>query len=595
MYILSLLLLAGCSLLKPVVKPSPPPTSATVQPEAKPHTLGYEERLRFNELYHAGLVARVGQRFDEAFELFQEATRINPLSAEAAYELALLYQDVAGQDTSRLFPLADSLLQASVKLAPSNKFYKIALIENYVKQERYAETTTLAREVADEYPTAENYLRLENLCEFAEDYEGALYALEHLERIEGPSLENSLYKFTAYQHLGREADGYRAMEELCRAFPSELRYRVRMGDLYFSGGHEEMALATYRDVLTLDPDNDAAQYAMLEYYLQHSDTAHFNALVPVYLLNPRADNYEKEILLSGYFLDNGVESPEVARLLNTILFVAEPQPMLVNICAEYLSFGAEAYAHLEHQYSKILELSPQQDRIRMKILQIYNERGDSEAIIQCCQEGRLYSPGNAIYYFLEGITLAHQGAYNEALDVLDDGTEYASAGTTPSVIAMLYSSRAEILLEMGDVEDACAAYDSALVYDPANPDYLANYAVVLNENGLQAEKALTLSRQALDAAGTDPFYLATYAYALACVERYEEAREMSDTAITYAAQTPDWETNPDYGRLLDHTGDIYYHLGHTGDAVNFWQQAIRRITDSDIKSMIQQKIRRRRL
>lgn len=556
---------------------------------------GAEQRLRSGELYRAGLIARVGENFDAAFEIFTEAMRVNPHSAEIAYELALLYGDVAGQDSSRLFHMADSLLHVCVRLAPANKFYKIALIDNYTKQGRYTETLGLAKEVADVNPTAQNYLRLERLCELAEDYEGALYALDRLERIEGPSLENSLYKFNAYKQLGQEDQGFRAMEDLCRAFPTELRYRVRMGDLYYSGGQEDMALATYQDVLTLDPGNDAAQVAMLDYYLQKGDTANFNALVPVFLLNPRAGSYEKENLLEGYILENGLESEAVSRVLGKVLFADKPDRDLVNVCATFLGYGAESVPTLAAHYERLLQIDPLQDRVRLKLLQTHNENGDADAILRVCREGRLYAPSNAVYYFLEGVTLAHQGALDEALDILDDGTQYADEATVPSVIGMLYSSRAEILLEKDEWEEACAAYDSALVYDPGNPDYLANYATVLTESGEQLEKALDMSRHAVDAAPHDPLYLATYAYALACLERYEEAVDVADSAMYYGAQAPDWETNPEYGRLLDHSGDTYYHLGLTGDAVRLWQQSLSRIEDPEIRSMIQQKIRRRRL
>lgn len=555
--------------------------------------MSYEEKLRFNELYNAGVVACVGQDFDAAFELFHEAARINPHSASAAYELARLYQDVAGQDSNRLFHIADSLLLASVRLAPENKYYKIALIENYTKQGRYAESIGVAREVADAYPSTENYLRLENLCEMAEDYAGALYALEHLERLEGQSLENSLYKFWAYKQLGREAEGFKVMEDLCRAFPMELRYRVKMGDLYLAGGHEDIALATYRDVMTLDPDNDAAQYAMLDYYLQQSDSVNFAALLPTFLKNSRAPMAEKGYLMGGYLMDKGMESKAAANLYEKLLFEDKPKDDVVKLCAEFICEADETQLFRPY-IDRLLELNPSLEVLRIKALRQAIYDNDDEKILALCRAGRIYNPTNFSYYFVEGNTLAHQQRYEEALDILDDGTQYAAANTPPADIARLYAVRGQILFFLDEPEEAFAAYDSALVYDPNNPETLANYATELTQRGEQLEKALEMSRRAVQSNPDDPFFLGTYAYALACMERYEEARDVMDEALKNAPKNPDLEAD-EYGHLLDNAGDIYYRLGHTGDAVKFWQQSLSYIKDPDARTVIQQKVRRRRI
>lgn len=593
LYIPCLLLFAACS-LKPAVRPHTP---KPVVPLATPtsHKLGYEERLRFSELYHAGLVARVGQNFDAAFELFNEARRINPSSAETAYELAQLYQDVAGLDTAHFFPIIDSLLTSSVRLSPQNKYYKIALIESLTKQERYAETIELAREVAESSPTATDYLRLEKLCELAKDYEGAISALDHLERIEGKSLENSVNKFWAYRQLGRESEGYRVMEDLCSTFPTELRYRVSMGDLYLFCNHEDMALATYQDVLTLDPDNEAAQYAMLNYYQQQADSANFNALVRRYILNPRAADKEKEMLLANLLYDHGISSRAGKEMMVEILNADKPNPALVNVCAEYLRDELDAQPDLKPFFDRILQIDPLQSDIRKQLLRYAINSGNDDDILRLCREGHLYEPSEARYYYFEGLTLYRKNQTEEALDVFDDGTQYADENTPRQYIAMLYAERANILLDIGEFEEAFFALDSSLVYDPGNPEVLATYAESLLELDEQPEKALIMSQQAVDADPSDPFYLSTHAYALAELKRYEEAKVLSDSAMTIAARMPDIGESTYYGRLLDRAGDVYYHLGHTGEAVRIWQQALTNTRDPEIRSEIQRKIRRRRI
>lgn len=583
-------LLAGCASIKSVTPPSEEHEPTTRREVISQPKLSDMDALRFSELYHAAVVARVGQNFDAAFELFHEAARVNPYSAETFYELAALYQDVAGQDSSYLFSLSDSLLQRSISLSPDNIYYKIALIENYIKQGRYEESIPYAREVAIARPTAENYLRLENLCEMGDDYEGALFALSHLERIDGKSLENSLYQFRAYQQLGREAEGFRVMEDLCRAYPSELRYRVKMGDLYFTGGHEEMAIRTYHDVLTMDPDNDAAQFAMLDYYLQKGDSLHFNALLPTYLLNTRADDYEKELLLDGFIFDNGIDNPLVWTLFDKLLFQDQPDPLLVRYCAEYLGEGTEALAVLSPYYYRILEINPEYDRVRLQALQLAISQNQNEQILKLCVEGHAYNPTSAIYYFIEANTLIQEDRIEEALVALDNGTQYASDHSDPYIISLLYSTQGQLLVDMGEMNEGFAAYDSALVYDKNNPELLYEYATLLALQSEKLDKSEDMIKQALTLEADNPLYLATYAYVLYSLEKIEKAKDTIDRALHLAKEQPDWGQNPDYGRILDHAGDIYFDIGQAAEAVTYWKQAIAQTDDPDLQQNIEQKI-----
>lgn len=594
--ILCLLSLSACSLVRQAEKPRASQTAPSIlAPAKRAGALDDEAQLRYSELYHAGLLARMGQNFDAAFELFRAAAEINPQSAETAYELAMLYQDVASQDSTYLFHLSDSLLQVSVRLAPANKHYKIALIDSYERQGRFAESAAQARLVADAYPTADNFVRLERLCELCDDYEGTLYALNRLENIEGKSLDISLSKFWIYQQLGREAEGYKAMEDLCRAFPTELRYRVEMGELYFAGGHEDMALATYRDVLTLDPDNDAAQYAMLEYYLDKEDEQAFNSLLNTYLLNPRAATRERQKLLDGFILENGAQSEAASTLMHTVLFSERPPRELVATCAKYLGKNEVPAPSLKPLYNRVLEIAPSYNAVRRQALMLAAHEGDQDAVLNICREAHLYAPADPDYYFYEGELLYMQGQTRRALDVLDDGVERADATSPRALVSRLYTLRAEILIETEEPEEAYAAYDSALVYDPGNPEVLANYAILLTEQDEHIEKALDLSRHAVDAEPHDPLYLDTYAYALALNERYADARVMADSALSQAALRPEYDEDPEYGRMLDHAGDIYFNLGLTDEAVNLWQRALPLTETQEIKNEIQRKIRRRKI
>jgi tetratricopeptide (TPR) repeat protein len=66
-------------------------------------------------------------------------------------------------------------------------------------------------------------------------------------------------------------------------------------------------------------------------------------------------------------------------------------------------------------------------------------------------------------------------------------------------------------------------------------------------------------------------YLDTYAWILFMQKRYSEAR-------IYIDQTLQCDSDSS-AVLLEHAGDIYYHVGDKEKAVTLWQQALERTTD----------------
>ena len=78
-------------------------------------------------------------------------------------------------------------------------------------------------------------------------------------------------------------------------------------------------------------------------------------------------------------------------------------------------------------------------------------------------------------------------------------------------------------------------------------------------------------------------FLDTYAWILFLKGDYEKAREYIDRALANIEDRAD----DDNSSLYDHAGDIYYHLGLTAEALDFWQQALTMDPDS---ALIKKKI-----
>ena len=77
-----------------------------------------------------------------------------------------------------------------------------------------------------------------------------------------------------------------------------------------------------------------------------------------------------------------------------------------------------------------------------------------------------------------------------------------------------------------------------------------------------------MSYRTIKAEPKNATYLDTYAWILFMQKRYSEARIYIDQTLQNDSDTS--------AVLLEHAGDIYYHVGDTDKALVFWQQSLDR-------------------
>jgi tetratricopeptide (TPR) repeat protein len=130
----------------------------------------------------------------------------------------------------------------------------------------------------------------------------------------------------------------------------------------------------------------------------------------------------------------------------------------------------------------------------------------------------------------------------------------------------------DIYHQKGMDKEAFAAYDSCLVWKDDNIGCLNNYAYYLSVKNIRLNDAERMSLRTVKAEPENPTYLDTYAWILFRLHRYEEAKEYIDRTL---------KNDPDSAFvLLEHAGDIYYHVGNKEKAVELWQKALDKYDDT---------------
>jgi Tfp pilus assembly protein PilF len=115
-------------------------------------------------------------------------------------------------------------------------------------------------------------------------------------------------------------------------------------------------------------------------------------------------------------------------------------------------------------------------------------------------------------------------------------------------------------------EDSDGLYEEALKIEPENHLVLNNYAYSLADRGLQLERALEMSRKAVDLQPENASYLDTIGWIFFRLGRFTEAETYVKKAISKG------EVN---AVVYEHLGDIYYRMNQKDLAIEHWNMALK--------------------
>ncbi len=578
-----ILLLGGCR-----ATDSPVPEVVAVPVKS----LGYEEQRRFDVLFLEAEVQLLAGRYDAAAELLRAALSINPDAPEALHELGVLQLSTAGfSDTLRIAE-SETMIRRAILLAPNNKDYKETLVQFHLKKGNYKEALRLYEDMMAAEPSVAQLSVLMQLQEINDDYAGAIASIERIERLEGKSESYSMKKFSLYTEMGDTEHAYAAIEDLCAEYPEDLSFRVMLGDLYYQQGCADIALATYQDVLTLEPDNAYAQMSLLSYYKEEKQDSLYLALVDDIVLNPKVQGDVKVEAMGSYItysLQTGKDSTEALRLFERALRLPQDNADLAELCAYYMVAIQMSDEDLIPVLEQILAIEPENSQARFQLIATLNKREDYERIAELCREGVLHQPENPLYYYYGGIALYVLNNYPEALNTLEKGTDYLTDDTDTELASEYMSLLGDLYYKMERKNEAYEAYEAAMAYNTGNLLCLNNYAYYLSLEGERLEYAETLSRRTVEAEPDNPTYLDTYAWILYKQRNYKDAQTYIDLTLQYIEET---EEN---AGILDHAGDIYFRAGNKAEALKFWVKSLGLTTDKEQRAVIQKKVRNRRL
>jgi tetratricopeptide (TPR) repeat protein len=216
-------------------------------------------------------------------------------------------------------------------------------------------------------------------------------------------------------------------------------------------------------------------------------------------------------------------------------------------------------------FETVLQYEPDNTAARTVLLRYAIQKESHEQIIAICESGMEVSPQSPEYYYYLGLAYYQDDRLDDALKVFHRGLANINRDEVKGVISEFYSILGDIYFQRKQQSDAYMAYDSALVYNPANIGALNNYAYYLSVERRDLDKAEEMSYKTIKKEPQNYTYLDTYAWILFEKGNYFEARIYIDDAIKNGGESSNV--------IIEHCGDIYYMNGNPEDALKYWLKA----------------------
>ena len=556
--------------------------------------LNAADQRQFNRLFLEAIRQKEKENYDAEYELLSEALLLNADAPEALYEMAQLKLSFGSMlDTLRRAE-GDSLLRRAIALAPHDIDLQETLANQLANEGKHAEAIKLYKQIIGSRPDIDRLSVLVGLQEEAADYTGAIESLKRLEHIEGKNERFSLEMFKLYNQLGDNEHAYASIEALCEQYPYDLRYRVLLGDLYMQNGYHEMAQAIYKDVLTLEPDNSYAQISLLAYYKKMGKDSLYREMVDDVVLNPETKSEAKVEAMRGLVGESlqdqtPQDSVKVLSLFRRALRQPQENRTLAELCAYYMVGIGMPPASLKPVMEKIISVEPDYTRARLQLLDILIRENDMAGVASLCRDGMTYSPAEVIFYFYGGLAEIQLDHNEAAHRILQQGSTRITSETDTQTASDLLAALGDVCHEMKRNDEAYAAYEQALTYNPSNLMCLNNYAYFLSLDGRKLDYAAAMSRRTVDAESTNATFLDTYAWILFLQHQYTQAHIYIDQALAHL------NAEEENGSIYDHAGDIYFRMKRPQEALKFWIKALSNTTDAADRARIKRKVARRRL
>ena len=397
-----------------------------------------------------------------------------------------------------------------------------------------------------------------------------LKALEIYERIldqDGDDWEILLQSAELYTALGRfdqAAEKYKRMVELD---PSNRVLQRQLAESYTRGGKTKEAISILEGILEDDEDDPEALAALADIYLEQRE---YDRAQELYQKLLAREHTNPEVLIR-------VGVAYIGQTQRDSMYIAKAKPIFERLNQElpndwrpYFYLGMIADRQKKDSlasayFERVTQLAAWNGDAWYYIGTSYFEKGEYQKLLESMERARKALPKDSRVFFFLGLAHSRLNQTDDAIAALRQSLELK-----PDDMNVM-SELALTLDGLHRYQESDSLYEHALRVDPRSHLVMNNYGYSLAERGLQLERALQMSLQAITAEPDNASYLDTVGWVYFKLGRYEDAQKYIAKSINVGGAS---------ATVYEHMGDIQYRLGAKEKAEQFWNQALQMNTNN---------------
>lgn len=534
--------------------------------------LSAEDSSRVTQLYYEAIKEKIIENTVLAIDYFNQILQIDPSNHNAFYQLAQIYYNKGDEQQAK------ENAQKAVTIKTDNEWYWLLLANIYQQQQDYNLLNYALNELIKLSPNKVEYFfdKAEALEMLGKDDE-ALDIYQHLEQQIGLTDDILRGRQKIYLKKGEIDKAAADLHQLMLNNPSDVRYLLYLGDLYYSNKRFDDALKVYQQAKALDSSNPFTNLAIAQILAseQKSDEA-FDEFKNAFQ-SPQLNIDQKVKIVLQYFkaFPDAKATNEAEQLAQILTQVHPEDPKAFSIYGDVL-YQKNDLKNAKIAYQEALALNKNVFAIWDQLCRIELSLNDIDGLIQTGEEALTLFPNQYQLYFYTALAYHQKGNDQKAISYFNQCLAFDI--DDKNIKSQIYSNLAGAYQSQKKYKESDDAYEKALDLAPRDAYTLNNYAYFLSLRGEHLDKAEMMSLKSNQLEPNNAAFQDTYAWVLFKLKKYKDAQVWIQKAIA---------NNPKSATQFEHLGDILYQLGDLDGALENWKKALEL---DPSKTLVQQKI-----
>ena len=527
-------------------------SDAVVRPSA-----GTDDAARRNGLQHFvdGSVFEMKGDLPKAILEYQDALRFDQDPA-IYYSLSKCYSQLSKHS------LAIENAREAVRLSPEQLTYRRNLADVLAAAFEFDAAATQFEElIKRDSSQVEVWYSLARIYQSRKPLR-ALEVYEHIIDRFGPDWDVLLQIADLNNRMGKFDKAADALREMTLLDPSNKDLKKTLAQTYARAGNFDAALKVYDDLRDLHPDDLEVQAEVAGLYLARGDYARAAKEFDPVLSRDSVSVEVKVHVGEMYFAQMGKDSTLAPITRSIFERIAATHP---DDWRAFWFLGAiGSITHDDslsvRNFKRVTELASWNPDAWVYLSGVFLGKNNFSEVAHILESAVKILPDDFRVNFFLGLSYSRLNRNVDAVRVLEHARQLNPKDLDAiAQLALVYDT-------MRRFEDSDGLYEEALKIDPENHLVLNNYAYSLAERGLQIERALEMSRKAVDLQPENASYLDTIGWIFFRLGRYTEAETYVKKAISKG------EVN---AVVYEHLGDIYFRMNQKDLAIEHWNMALK--------------------